>query len=102
MRGATRCSRSSDAHLAEDGVLAIEVRLFRVGDKELGLVRVWASVRHSHDPPVVELSKICIRKPRVYTLVLMHLRQTNLVMDVNLVEVNAKRFHHLNQELNIH
>ena len=52
-----------NAHLAKDGVLAIEVRLFRVGDKELGLVRVWASVRHSHDPPVVELSKICIRTP---------------------------------------
>ena len=57
MRGSTRCLRSSDAHLAEDGVLAIEVRLLRVGDEELGLVRVRARVCHGEDAASVELSR---------------------------------------------
>ena len=52
-----------DHVLSKDGILSVEMRLFCVRDEELGLVRVWTSVRHSHDPPVVELSKICIRTP---------------------------------------
>ena len=45
-----------NAHLAKDGVLAIEVRLLRVGDEELGLVRVRARVCHGEDAASVELS----------------------------------------------
>ncbi len=51
-----RCDVRSAAHLAEDGVLAIEMWLLRIGDEELGLVGVRARVGHRQDPAIVELS----------------------------------------------
>jgi hypothetical protein len=38
-------------HLAEDGVLPIEVGCGRKGDEELAAVRVGAFVGHAHNPP---------------------------------------------------
>ena len=41
--------------LAEDGVLAIQMRLLAVCYEKLGLVRIWARICHSHHPTGVEL-----------------------------------------------
>ena len=40
---------------AEDCVLAVQMRLLGVCDEELGLVRIWARIGHSHHPAGVEL-----------------------------------------------
>ena len=44
-----------NAHLAKDGVLAIEMGLLRVGDEELRFVCIRTRVRHRQDTPVIEL-----------------------------------------------
>ena len=42
-------------NLTKDRILSVEVRLFRVGDKKLGFIRIRTIIRHGHNTTGVEL-----------------------------------------------